>query len=85
MIKISSIQREEKQHQNNFCPFELLRILLMQCRGYISNEEKFFVFKDRSPVRPSHFCNTLNKPLNWRILIIHYIRDMDYACVDQWT
>ena len=43
-----------------FCPFKLMREYLEVRGKYYKENEQFFIFKDRSPVKPEHIRNILN-------------------------
>ena len=58
-IKITSnleeISKAEFYRNRNFCPFDLVnKYLNLRGRGYASDSEQFFIFRDRSPVHPDH-------------------------------
>ena len=57
VIKIKSTENCEQD--KNYCPFAILRNYLMVRPTYISDEEPFFVFSDRSPVAPKHMRNVM--------------------------
>ena len=68
IIKISGTVCEDAVASNtNFtdlCPFTVLQQYL-ECRPLWRDfSEQFFIFKDRSPLLQSHFCNTLTELLN---------------------
>ena len=61
-IKIKAIETG-REYNRFFCPFKLMREY-MDVRGdYLSENEPFFVFFDRSPVTPSSVRNILKKIL----------------------
>ena len=45
------------------CPFRLLKDYLSHCKGYKSDTEQFFVFRDCLPVQPQQFRHMLQKLL----------------------
>ena len=60
IVKISA----ENKHGSNgdtdfedseFCPFSILRDYINRRKPYKSKNEQFFVFADRTPVKPVHF------------------------------
>ena len=65
-IKITSNNTEKANFYSNrnFCLFYLIR-KYMQPRGdFDSDQEQFFVFRDKSPVTPDHARSLLKKILN---------------------
>ena len=58
IIKISAVTRQCKTDE--YCPFVLLCNYVAIRKKYLDSEEQFFVFRDHSPVLPSHFRNTLS-------------------------
>ena len=61
------------------CPFSLLKEYLNCRKKKINNREQFFVFKDRSPVKPHHLRNILKQAikmigLNYRLYNSHGLR-----------
>ena len=61
-IKIRAIPRDTSMDINRFfCPFRLLRDYMALRGDYLTEQEPFFIFLDRSPVEPSHVRNTLRK------------------------
>ena len=59
-IKISGAPcSSAKKEQKLFCPFKTV-LRCMSIRGnYKTDDEKFFIFSDRSPVKPRHLRTTL--------------------------
>ena len=57
-IKITSIKEDARQYRTqthkHFCPFAVLRQYIHMRGCYDSEEEQFFVFRDKQPVKPSH-------------------------------
>ena len=53
IVKIAS-DKQGKQYDSQFCPFDILRRYLAQRKPYKSEKEPFFVFRDRSPVTPAN-------------------------------
>ena len=47
------------QIEKFFCPFELMRSYLKVRGGFEEDTEQFFIFKDRSPVKPEHVRTVL--------------------------
>ena len=61
-IKISSNPAKTKNVQSriqNFCPFQLIQEYVNIWPNAIGVKEQFFVFSDRSPVKPVHMRTTL--------------------------
>ena len=78
IIKISS-SLSHKSDAQKFCPFLLLQKYLRIRKKYISQDEQFFIFKDRSPVLLCHFRNILANlikicKLNPRLYSSHSLR-----------
>ena len=63
-VKISGF-REATHFSKNlfFCPFKLTRQFMKMRGSYLNDAEPFFLFRDRSPVKPIHMQNTLRKKL----------------------
>ena len=65
LIKIKSTEVENhRQHNNNidiFCPYGLLKQYLSLRLKYWSDEEQFFVYRDRSPVKAARASQVLKK------------------------
>ena len=62
-VKISALPKKS-QLNRFFCPFKII-IKYMYLRGsYKNEEEQFFVFSDKSPVRPNHIRNLLRELLD---------------------
>ena len=62
-----------------YCPFRLLRIYIESRPGYLTINEQFFVFRDRSPVKPAHMIFILEKSLqlanlNDKLYSFHMLR-----------
>ena len=53
----------QETHANKFCPFQMLREYLQVRKLWKSDQEQFFVFKDRTPVTAVHFHSQLKKLL----------------------
>ena len=64
-IKITSNRNEKTGSylHRNFCPFTILRQYLKLRGDYIDEDEQFFIFSDRSPVKAFHASNLLKKIL----------------------
>ena len=60
-IKISSVGG--CVYRGVFCPFAILRQFLSVRPNYVSDEEHFFCFRDRTPVTQYHFRSTLKNML----------------------
>ena len=58
-IKIKSRNIDEKCVKKFYCPFRLMENFLAMRGSYISDSEKFFVFRDGSNVNHNHVCNTI--------------------------
>ena len=50
--------------QNKICPYTNIENYLMCQKGFRSHTEPFFIFSDRSPVKPFHMCKTLKQLLS---------------------
>ena len=61
-VKITSRKRQNC-FQENYCPFEILREFLDVRPKYRSDSEAFFVFQDRSPVKPDNMRKILKEAL----------------------
>ena len=64
-VKISALPTNNSTATNKyFCPFKVIT-KYMKCRGsYFVEDEQFFIFADRSPVKPQHIRKTLRELLN---------------------
>ena len=78
-IKITKLQNSQAQ-KKFFCPFELT-LKYSKLRPLIQNAEieQFFVFRDRSPVKPSHLRHVLKRALlrigiNYKLYSFHSLR-----------
>ena len=65
--------------QRFFCPFAITRMYLRMCGGYLTHWENFFVFRDRTPVKPMHLREVLktaikNIGLNPELYNVHSLR-----------
>ena len=61
-IKISStavFDTDFNDERNTHCPFSIIRAYLEVRKDRIDDMEQFFVFSDRSPVKPHHMRSTL--------------------------
>ena len=85
IIKISSeplpnFHRSNHAWNNHICPYSLLRqYLLYREPAFITKEEPFFIFRDRSVVTPEHFRKILqitlsNLGLNPTLYCSHLMR-----------
>ena len=67
VVKISSMPAAGCQHviykKKEFCPFRLLQEYIALQKKALFKDEQFFVFNDRSPVKPSHVRNILKNSL----------------------
>ena len=69
MIKITASESSElpaRLHQStSTCPFRLVKNYIKHCKKCIQHnaEEPFFIFNDRSPVKPNNFRYILKKSL----------------------
>ena len=65
-VKITSNKAERTGQYSNkiFCPFKLAREFMKARGGYLSEDEPFFIFKDRNPVMPSHIRYVLKTCLD---------------------
>ena len=61
-IKITAKDRQNtKKFHRNFCPFQTMRQYLVITGGYEEDDEQFFIFRDKSPVKPQHATVILKK------------------------
>ena len=49
--------------QSQFCPYALLHNYLTCRKGFVTDDENFFIFRDRSKVNPNVFRKILKKML----------------------
>ena len=64
-IKISAAhQAWHSKYKSFFCPFKAVGSYMAFRGNYLSEDEQFFVFADRSPVKPYHFRNMLRTLLD---------------------
>ena len=65
MIKITSkpISDSHDRMLHSFCPFYLIKRYAEEHRPAAGTNEQFFIFSDRSPVKPNHMQNTLKNML----------------------
>ena len=62
---VTICESNKKAAPNRFCPFKSLWTFLdIRPIGYKSYSKPFFVFRDRSPVKPCHFRKTLKTALD---------------------
>ena len=61
IVKISSEQNSESRRVDHNCPFTLMRDFLAVRRSFRLRTEPFYIFKDRTPVTPSHMRKTLKR------------------------
>ena len=50
-----------KCEQQRWCPFQILRDYVKLRKKFIDKQEPFFVFRDRTPVKPAQFRKVLKK------------------------
>ena len=66
-IKITGTDENDelqtKPIEKCFCPFQLTEIFLKYRGDYDSDDEQFFVFRDKSPVKPDHVRKVLKECL----------------------
>ena len=60
IVKISSSTTVSSQ----LCPFQILQSYVARRPEALNNQENFFIFGDRSPVYPYHFCKMLKQMLH---------------------
>ena len=65
MIKITSkpISNSHDRTLHGFCPFYLIKRYAEKRGPAAGTNEQFFIFSDRSPVKPNHMRNTLKNML----------------------
>ena len=58
-------KKQRSMRDRQFCPFELLRdyIKVRRARQTKSSTEQFFIFRDRSVVKPEHVRRVLKRAL----------------------
>ena len=65
MIKISNMTKGSDMHRSGprvlkiYSPYDLLRKYIMHRQNYLNENENFFIFYDRTAVKPYHFHTTL--------------------------
>ena len=67
IIKISAQKKKHTSFEKskyNICPFQMLQIYLNCRKTEISEQEPFFMFRDRTPVLASQFRRTLKSTLD---------------------
>ena len=62
-VKIAATSNNTNNPNKFFCPFRTSREYLALRGNYTSNEEPFFIFRDRSPVTPPHVREILKLTL----------------------
>ena len=72
-ISISSV---ETQKTTQFCPFKLMQDYIRVRKRFKSKSEQFFVFKDRSKVKPQHLHAILKLALKMEVSITGFIASM---------
>ena len=60
---IKKFQYRKADTPEKYCPFKIISAYATARKPYISDNEQFFVFRDRSPVTAPTFCNLLKKLL----------------------
>ena len=85
-IKITSNKNERSGFyiHRNFCPFTLMRQYMKMRGGYEDDEEQFFIFRDMSPVTPSH-VRTLLKILLQKLSLDSRLYGMHSFCIGRTT
>ena len=59
-IKITSVENlKNSKNDRFFCPFKIARQYFALRGNYLHDNEVFLIFRDRQPVKPSHFRSTL--------------------------
>ena len=61
-VKISAAHMRTKDTKN-FCPFKVVKKYILMRGPHSSNKEQFFVFKDKSPLKPDHVRKLLRELL----------------------
>ena len=77
MSKQSKLQRDLALNSNLGCPYLALQNYIKLHKSYRSAEEPFFVFRDRTPVKPEHMRQVLTKVL----VAVGYTRTQHLYCV----
>ena len=64
-IKITANKKEKsgRYASRNFFPFKLFHNYIQLRGAYANNDEQFFVFRDKTPVKPQDARNTLKKAI----------------------
>ena len=62
-VKILAKSRGKKSKGIEICPFRILKEYIHVCKGFISETEPFFIYRDWSPVTANSFRGTLRKIL----------------------
>ena len=60
-LEMSSILKDNQQHL--LCPFTMIKYFVDVCKQRISDDEEFFIFRDRSPVTAEHMHLVLKNSL----------------------
>ena len=65
-IKLTAnhIEKSGQYRKRHVCPFKLTREFILVRGDYVSDEEQFFIFRDRSPVTAYHARTILKTVLN---------------------
>ena len=63
-LQIIKIMSSGPFTSSQFCPYKLLNNYLNSRKGFVTEQEQFFVFRDRSCIDPSFFRKTLKHMLN---------------------
>ena len=77
-VKISALPTNGT-HTKYFCPFKLINKYMAIRGSYFNDSEQFFVFKDKTPVKPYHIRNLLRDlldilNLNSKLYDVHSFR-----------
>ena len=64
IIKITSLQRRHDTGLKQLCPFNAISKYVNARLPSVSNDEQFFIFRDRTPVIPAHVCRTLQEVIS---------------------
>ena len=63
-VKISALEGSDRNPKKIFCPFKLVIQYMNQRGDYIDENEQFFIFRDRSPVKPAQIRTILRELLD---------------------
>ena len=56
-------QQQQQSMMNSICPFTILKKFIQMRKSFVSGSKQYFIFRDRTPVKPEHFCAILQSVL----------------------